>query len=329
MRNRIMALGLGAAAAVSLALAFGLPSGAGASQLGHRPAAAQTITAGFNGFTDTFTKGTGNFCDNKADAKCDGNPAGDYGTVNRVGAGFNNGGYGNYAQPGGANKLPNGTGTLSNHVILDGTSAANQGNACPTAGTEGCTGPYAESVTGGQNSQTGFPDNGYTLTVYQYVDTSYTSATGTANGAGSQFDTDMGISKVDNTTTPPTASYGADEIITTCNNGDGTASLAFGHGSPGTCATNSDIPSSGWYRYVFLVSQNGGHVFLDARVLNAAGTTTVFDSGSVPVDFGSGQVTTAETGGLRYLWWPTLNVDGLSVGYINYSAGQLQSGHNS
>jgi hypothetical protein len=36
---------------------------------------------------------------------------------------------------------------------------------------------------------------------------------------------------------------------------------------------------------------------------------------------------TANTGGLRYLWWPTLNVSGLPVGYIDYVAGQLQRGH--
>lgn len=303
-------------------------SGAGASVLGHRPAAASVAGTGFSGFTNTFTKGHGNFCDNSADAPCDGQPPSDYGTANRVDATFNNGGTGNYAA-GTLPLLPNGTTNLPFHMIIDGSTAANQGNPCPTSGTEGCTGPYMEKAPGGVNSQTVFPANGYTVTVYQYDDPSYQGNAGTGNGAAGQIDTDMGITKVDNTTNPPTASYGADEILTTCPNGNGTESVAFGHGSPGTCGSNSDITAPGWYRYVFLVNEVGGNVFLDARVLSADGSTVEFDSGSVPVDFGSGQVTTSETGGLRYLWWPTLNADGLPVGYVNYSAGQQPSGHAS
>lgn len=321
-----------AGTAVALAvtgLALSSPSvPANASTLGHRPTASATVTTGFSGFTNTG--GLGNFCDNIADAPCDGVPGTDYGTVNQVNDSFNNGGFGNYATglPSGLPELPNGTGVLANHVVLDGSTATNQGGACPTAGTEGCTGPYMEKLINGQNQQTGFPSNGYTLTIYQYVDPSYQAAAGNANGAGTQFDTDLGISQVNG----GVASYGSDNVITTCNDGNGTsASLAFGHGSPDPCGNGGQITAPGWYRYVFLVSNVGGKVFLTARVLSEDGNTTVFDSGPIAVSFDGGvtQATTSNTGGLRYLWWPTLNVDGLPVGYVNYQAGQLQSGHAS
>lgn len=329
--RRLLLAGLTLLAGLGLATSAALGTApAGASALGHRPGAYNgpvSATAKFSGFTSSFINGHGNFCNNPANAACDGNAGGgDYGTANRVDAMFNNGGTGNYA----STQLPllqHGTSTLPYHMIIDGSTAANQGAACPTAGTEGCTGPYMEKVTGGVNSQTVFPASGYTLTAYQYVDPSYSSAAGNGNGAGTQFDTDMGITQVQG----GVASYGSDNIITTCNNGDGTTSLAFGHGSPGTCGTGSDITAAGWYRYVFLVSDNGGKVFLTARVLNESGSQVVFDSGPQAVSFDSGatQATTSETGGLRYLWWPTLNVDGLPVGYVNYSSGQQQAGHAS
>ncbi len=315
---------LPAGAFLALALAGGP---AQASNLSHRPGAGAatasvsartTSTPGFNSFANTFSTGIGNFCDNSADAPCDGNAgAGHYGAVDQVNSKFNNYGYGNYAGTR-LPRIPTATGTLANHVVLSGTTSANQGLGCQTPGTEGCTGPYVEQ-TAAHRPQYGFPSNGYTVTVYQWIDPAYASSQNDV-----QIDTDLGINQVNGTT----ASYGQDEVISACNDSGGT-SMSFGHGSPGACGSGDQITSAGWYRFVFLVNDIGGNVFLDARVLNEAGTVKVFDSGPQVVSFDGGatQATTDDTGGLRYLWWPTLNVQGLPVGYIGYFSGQQRSGH--
>lgn len=328
LRRTVLAVLAAACAALGLTLAAGTP--AGASHLNLRPGAAmagsRTITAGsvagFSPYLETFNKGIGNFCDNSLDAPCDGNAgAGHYGTVDgALSVGFSNYGYGNYATA--VPPLATATGSLNKVARISGSTAANQGNACPTPGTEGCTGPYLEPR--GQN-QYAWPVNGYTSTVFIYVDTTYSAAAGTGNGAGTQFDTDLGIDQ--STQVSGGTSYGQDEVITTCNNGDGTASLAFGHGSPGACGTNSKIPSSGWYRYVQVVSSQDGNVSVTARVLSADGSHVLFDSGPQPVTFGSGPATTSNTGGERYVWFATDNDAGIPVGAAFYQAGQHLNGH--
>jgi hypothetical protein len=326
-----MHIRIAAAVAAALALSAGgavaATSSAGASNLGHRPGAAvsgasATVTAGFSPFSEKFSTGQGNFCDNASDAPCDGNAgAGDYGTVSgAIPVSFSDYGYGNYAQS--VAPLPTSTGTISKTAVLGGSTAANQGAACPTAGTEGCTGPYLEPQ--GQN-QYAWPTNGYTFTAYQWIDPAYTAAAGNANGAGTQIDTDLGIDQ--STGSSGGTSYGQDEVITTCNNSDGTASLAFGNGSPGACGTGSQITSAGWYRYVWVLSSLDGKVSVTARVLSADGSTLLFDSGPQPVSFGGLQATTSDTGGMRYVWWPTLNVDGLRVAAAFYQGGQHLNGH--
>jgi hypothetical protein len=314
LRRTVLAATLGLAAMLSLVLSSGAatasnlsrrPGAAAASGATARPAAA--TTPGFNAFSNTM-QSAGLFCDNPADAPCDGNAgAGDYGTADIVPATFSNGGFGDYAA-GGAAPSPTG---LAKYAVISGTTAANQGLGCQTPGTEGCTGPYIEDHT---RPQTGFPSNGYTVTVYQYVDPSYSSVKGDA-----QFDTDLGIDTSG-------GGYGRDEVITTCLGG-GAASLSFSNGSPGTCSGAGQITTAGWYHYVWLATNVGGKVFVTARVLDSS-NSVVFDSGPQALEFGSD--TTPEpvsaVGGLRYLWWSTLNVSGLPVGFVGYKAGQLQNG---
>jgi hypothetical protein len=303
------ATALSAAGIAGLTLA-GSPA-ASASNLGHRPAVQGPAVSTFPSWQNTFTKGTGNFCDNPLNTPCDGNAgAGDYGTIDQVKAGFSNGGFGNYAP--GAPALPAGTGSLAHYAVLSGTTSANQGLGCQTAGTEGCTGPYAEKLP----HSSVFPSSGFTATVYQYVDSSYAQ---TAGQGQPQFDTDMGLSD-------SSGNYLQDEVLTTCLDGSGNAAFSFGNGSPGTCGSSQAV-SPGWYRYVFLTTNVGGKVFETARVLTGDGSTVVFDSGPQPVQVSGVTQTTSQVGADRYLWWPTLNVSGLPVGYVGVAAGQLQSGH--
>lgn len=313
------------AVALATILAVALGSGpATASNLGHRPgasaagsvAAPAASTAGFTPFSSTM-QNTSFFCDNPADPPCDGNAgAGDFGTADSVPHQFSNYGFGNYA-PGGVPALPNGTSTLAKVAVLAGTTAANQHLGCQTPGTEGCTGPYIEDKT---RPQYGFPSTGYTVTSYQYLDPGYSAPD------NAQIDTDLGINQVAGTS----ASYGQDEVISACNDSGGT-SLSFGHGSPGACGSGDQVTSAGWYRFVFLVTNVGGDVFVTAKVLTEDGSTLLFNSHAQPVSFDGGvtQATTSDTGGLRYLWWPTLDVTGLRVGFVGYKAGQLQSGQAS
>jgi hypothetical protein len=316
-RTRILAGITGPAALVAIGAMTFTSSPAGASNLSHRPGAAAasgattglavTSTPGFNAFSNTMQT-TGLFCDNPADAPCDGNAgAGDYGTADAVPVTFSNGGFGNYAA-GGAAPSPTG---LAKYAVISGTTAANQGLGCQTPGTEGCTGPYIEDHT---RPQTGFPSNGYTVTVYQYVDPSYSSVKSDA-----QFDTDLGIDT-------SAGAYGRDEVLTTCLSG-GAASLSFGNGSPGTCSGAGQITTAGWYHYVWLVTNVAGKVFVTARVLDSS-DNVMFDSGPQALEFGSdtSPEPVSAVGGLRYLWWPTLNVSGLPVGFVGYKAGQLQNG---
>jgi hypothetical protein len=316
-RTRILAGLTGPTALLGIVAMTATASPAGASNLSHRPGAAAasgatagpaaTTTPGFNAFSSTMQSG-GLFCDNPANAPCDGNAgAGDYGTADIVPATFSNGGFGNYAAGGGA---PSPTG-LAKYAVISGTTAANQGLGCQTPGTEGCTGPYIEDHT---RPQTGFPSNGYTVTVYQYVDPSYSSVKSDA-----QFDTDLGIDTSG-------GAYGRDEVLTTCLAG-GAASLSFGNGSPGTCSGAGQITTAGWYHYVWLVTNVAGKVFVTARVLDPS-NTVVFDSGPQALEFGSdtSPEPVSAVGGLRYLWWPTLNVSGLPVGFVSYKAGQAQNG---
>ena len=313
VRRTVLAATLGLAATLALVLSSGPAT---ASNLSHRPGAAASgamagpaaaTTPGFNAFSTTM-QSAGLFCDNPADPPCDGNAgAGDYGTADVVPATFSNGGFGNYAA---GDAAPSPTG-LAKYAVISGTTAANQGLGCQTPGTEGCTGPYIEDHT---RPQTGFPSNGYTVTVYQYVDPSYSSVKSDA-----QFDTDLGIDTSG-------GGYGRDEVITTCLSG-GAASLSFSNGSPGTCSGAGQITTAGWYHYVWLVTNVGGKVFVTARVLGSS-DNVVFDSGPQPLEFGShtSPEPVSAVGGLRYLWWPTLNVSGLPVGFVGYKAGQLQNG---
>ena len=316
-RTRILAGLTGPTALLAIVAMTATGSPAGASNLSHRPGAAAasgatvraaaTTTPGFNAFSTTMQSAT-LFCDNPADAPCDGNAgAGDYGTADIVPATFSNGGFGNYAA-GGAAPSPTG---LTKYAVISGTTAANQGQGCQTPGTEGCTGPYIEDQT---RPQTGFPSNGYTVTVYQYVDPSYSSVKSDA-----QFDTDLGIGTSG-------GAYGRDEVITTCLSG-GAASLSFGNGSPGTCSGLGQITKAGWYHYVWLVTNVGGKVYVTARVLDSS-NNVVFDSNPQALEFGSDTTPdpVSAVGGLRYMWWPTLNVSGLPVGFVGYKAGQSLNG---
>jgi hypothetical protein len=122
-------------------------------------------------------------------------------------------------------------------AVVSGTGDINQGNGCPSAATEACTGPYWLPGSGAaRGAENVFPSGGFTVTDDLYLSPS------TFSGANSQVDNDWAI----NTNA---GSYGQDEVVSVCKVAGGLA-LSFGNSSPGTCGASADVTSAGWYRFV-------------------------------------------------------------------------------
>ena len=225
------------AAATALTL-VAVSSGAAATASTHRSAAVVrpsglirhgagplAVNYPVTAFTQEFNLNTNLFCPaaatvpNGPNQPCDGNwtvlPYSDYGTIDRVASGFNNGGYGNYAPE---TKSLIGT----EMAVVSGDDDVNQGAGCaqPLV-VELCTGPYAlfgANAASGQENV--FPHAGFTVT-----DDLYLSPT-TTNVAGTLVDDDVEL----NTNA---GGYGTDDVISACY-GSGGFGLTFdGHGSPG------------------------------------------------------------------------------------------------
>jgi hypothetical protein len=313
-RTRILVGLTGPAALLAIAAmtATGSPAGASAGVVSHpRPAAAHAV-AGATAVTvtfvnDQFQANNGGFCATAAEP-CDGNAAaGDFGTIDAaIPSHFTNGGFGNYAP---------GTTALfqTKMALISGTTQANQGMGCRTPGTEGCTGPYYKPP----QVQDTFPGNGFTVTNDVYLDPA--AATGTAG----EIDLDVALNN-------STGQFAQDNIFAVCNKGGGIGySVAFGHNSPGDCSGNPVITTAGWYRFVWLFTNVGGKVFQTQRVIAENGLATVTDSNPQPVIFpGDSSVEpVSNVGGLRYFWYPTLQVAGMPMGNFAIQVGQHGNGH--
>jgi hypothetical protein len=304
----IIATLIGVVAILGSVLASAAPTSA--SPLSHRPHRA-AVNAGplspgsVVTVDDQFTNGKGGFCVG-ASVPCDGNAgAGDFGTIDgAVKSGFSNGGYGNYAP---STTAADGT----KMALVTGTTAANQGLGCQTAGVEGCTGPYYLPA----NPETTFPANGFTVTSDVYLDVS-----------APQGEIDPDVALANNN-----GDYGQDMIFAVCSEGVGDGwTIVAGHNSPGDCPGGTpQVTSSGWYRFVWLFTNVGGEVYLTQRVIAENGLTTVYNSGAQAVQFpgDSSQETTATTGGLYYYWLPTLDYEGVPFQNFAVQLGQHQDGH--
>jgi len=178
---------------------------------------------------------------------------------------------------------------------------------------EGCTGPYYRA----QPNQDTFPAGGFTVTNDVYLDPA--AATGTAG----EIDLDVALNN-------STGGFAQDNIFAVCNQGSGTGySVTFGHNSPGDCSGSPAITTKGWYRFVWLFTNVGGKVFQTQRVIAENGGATVADSGPQPVIFpGDSSVEpVSNVGGIRYFWYPTLQVSGMPMGNFAIQLGQHGTGH--
>jgi len=317
-RTRILAGLTGPAALLAIVAmtATGGPAAATAGVVSHpRPAADVRAAAGATAVSPTFVSdqfqaNAGGFCADPLDAPCDGHAAaGDFGTIDAaIPAGFSNGGFGNYA-PSTPALLP----TFKKMALISGTTQANQGLGCQTPGVEGCTGPYYRALP----DQNTFPSGGFTVTNDVYLDPS--AATGTAG----EIDLDVALND-------SSGNFAQDNIFAVCNQGGGAGySVTFGHNSPGDCSGSAVISSAGWYRFVWLFTNVGGKVFQTQRVIAENGGATVADSGPQPVIFpGDSSVEpVSNVGGIRYFWYPTLQVAGMPMGNFAIQPGQHSTGH--
>ena len=315
-RTRILVglTGPAALAAVVAMAATSSPAGAAAGVVSHpRPAAGVRAAAGATAASPTFVSdqfqvNTGGFCATVGEP-CDGNPADGFGTIDAaIPAGFSNGGFGNYA-PGTPALLP----TFKKMALISGTTQANQGQGCQTPGVEGCTGPYYRA----QPNQDTFPAGGFTVTDDVYL------APAAATGTAGEIDLDVALNN-------SAGNNAQDNIFAVCNQGGGTGySVSFGHNSPGDCSGSPAITAAGWYRFVWLFTNVGGKVFQTQRVIAESGGATVADSGPQPVIFpGDSSVEpVSNVGGIRYFWYPTLQVAGMPMGNFAIQPGQHSTGH--
>jgi hypothetical protein len=312
-RTRILAGITGPAALVAIAAvtATGSPANATAGVVWHaRPSAGGAAPAATavspTLVNDQFQVTTGGFCATTGEP-CNGNPA-NFGTIDAgIPAGFSNGGFGNYA-PGTPALV-----TFKKMALISGTTQANQGLGCQTPGVEGCTGPYYRA----QPNQDTFPATGFTVTDDVYLDP------GAATGTAGEIDLDVALNH-------SSGSFAQDNIFAVCNQGGGTGySVTFGHNSPGDCSGSPVITTAGWYRFVWLFTNVGGKVFQTQRVIAENGLAMVADSGPQPVIFpGDSSVEpVSNVGGIRYFWYPTLQVAGMPMGNFAIQPGQHGAGH--
>jgi len=315
----LLAAGLsGVAASAATAHAATAHRAAGHRAAGHRPAAAAAATAArypVQGLTQEFATNTRPFCPKgSGNLPCSG-AAGDYGTIDRVLSGFSNGGAGNYAP---------GTKALTGDwfAVVTGTGDGNQGAGCPgTTATsnpgETCSGPFALFGTGrGQGGENIFPKGGFTVT-----DDLYLSPT-TAGPAGSLVDDDVELNNSAGT-------YGIDNVITACAEDTAASTLGFvinfGNSSPGSCEGTPKVTADGWYRFVYVFTDQHGIADLAMSVRSEATGKVIASTGFKPV--GGTPSGRSKWGGPGYLWLPTEDFAGLPLANLAVQLGNVPAGH--
>ena len=267
-------------------------------------------------FSQEFSKNTQYFCDGGSpNAPCDGNENnGDYGTIDRVAGGFTNGGYGNYAPSTPA--LDQSASTGGYMAVVSGDEVQNQGADCPSDETEFCTGPYALFGTGASKGvENQFPSGGFTVTADLYLspDTAGPVGADNSNAYGQLVDADVGLNN-------HAGSYGIDEIITACYESGGFV-INFGHSSPGPCDGTPQVTTDGWYRFVWVFTDNAGYAYLTEYVYSeGASLGLVASSTPEPVN-GATATRIGAWGGPGYLWFPTEEFAGLPIANFDLQTG--------
>jgi hypothetical protein len=322
-------VGSAGAIAVTTAAVLALSSGAAASRAAHqqvhhvRPRATAAAVAAnaaqypVTSLTQEFSKNTKYFCPaNSGNLPCDG-ANGDYGTIDRVLSGFSNGGSGNYAPF---------TKALTGDwmALVSGTGDGNQGGGCPgTTPTsnpgEACSGPFALFGTGkAEGVENVFPSDGFTVTDDLYLSPS----TGGPAGSLVDDDTELNLSN---------GQFGIDNVITACAEPTSVSGplgyiINFGHNSPGSCEGTPVITQDGWYRFVFVFSDQGGNAYLDEYVRSEPSAALVATSGPQPVGGGSPEPV-SQWGGPGYFWLPSLDMSGLPLANFALQLGTHANGH--
>lgn len=80
--------------------------------------------------------------------------------------------------------------------------------------------------------------------------------------------------------------------------------INFGHNSPGSCEGTPVITKDGWYRFVFVFSDQGGKAYLDEYVCSEPRAALVATSGPQPVGGGTPEPI-SQWGGPGYFWLPS------------------------
>lgn len=274
---------------------------------GFRSAAATSSSTSHppKAFSQEFTTNTEYFCPADSSPPCDGNAsAGDYGTIDRLASGFSNGGDGNYAPFTPA--LDTSGGYMA---VVSGAADENQGLNCPEQGQAGyCVGPKAFFGTGAaQGAENKYPKNGFTVTADLYLSPT------TAGTEGSLVDADVELNTNQGT-------YGIDEIITACYESGGFV-INFGNTSPGSCAGTPVATSDGWYRFVWVFSEDTGYAYLAEYVYSESSTKSpIAEATPAPVG-GAGPTKARDWGGPGYFWLPTEDFSGLPLANFDLQLG--------
>jgi hypothetical protein len=300
----------------SLVLGSGQAAAAGRHIVRARPGIARPMTGSVSypvkAFSQEFHKNTQYFC-NSSD--CNGNPTNAYGTVDRVAGNFSNGGYGNYAPFTAALDTSSSTGGYM--AVISGDADGNQGAGCPSSVTEYCTGPYAVFGTGaGKGMWDVFPTGGFTVTVDDYLSPT------TAGPAGSVVDNDVILNNNQ-------GAYGIDNIITACaeptSGGPMGFALNFGHNSPGSCSGTPVVTQDGWYRFVWVFTDNDGYAYLTESVFSEGSSLTLMAT-STPQPVSGSQTHVSAWGGPGVLWFPTEDISGLPIANFDVQVGDHAQG---
>lgn len=255
-------------------------------------------------YTQEFAQNKSGFCNGgPSNPPCDG-AVNDYGTIDRVRGGFSNGGSGNYA--------PFTPALVGGYMAeTSGSQMPNEGQACPQASTEYCSGPYALFASGSTVGQDNvFPTGGFTVTDDLYLSPSTAAA-------GNLVDDDVELNN-------STGAYGLDNVITACPEAGGYV-INFGNSSPGSCTGTPAISADGWYRFVFIFSDVGGNAYVAKKVIEEDNGSVVVNSGRHPE--GGTPTSISQWGGPGYFWLPTEDVSGQPLANVAVQLGVQSKGH--
>jgi hypothetical protein len=97
--------------------------------------------------------------------------------------------------------------------------------------------------------------------------------------------------------------------------------MNFGNGSPGSRSGTPVVTTDGWYRLVWVFTNNDGYAYLTESVYSeGSGTPLVATSTPEPVG-GTPPSKIGTWGGPGYLWFPTEDMSGLPIANFDCQLG--------